>query len=848
MALSLPNKGYPGLLDTGVRVLRTPDIPAPNNAMGEALGDAANKLAALQRTMVEAQDTRQLIEAEDAMGQAMARQMKFQQDNVNESDWLPQWEQEVTNLKTQFGELKLTDGARLNLTRTLNRFSSNQGLEIQGAAFKQAVNRTNTAAMNQAIAAADVGDDDGVDRALSKIPPNFMFPEQVERERMRLKEAAKNKRWEIASNNAKTIIGNGGSIEDALSVIDATDAPDDIKELTKVGVRQLHERTVETKANKADAEYYGSILNRLADGTPKAELLADVEKRIQSGQVSGRSLDTFARLKSSLKGDIGATPDQLEELINSEVLPYNPEQDPTFKKAAEIQQKALELGLNPLQAQRFNALMANADERHKTPESRVAASLHLEARKLLADFGDKSALTADKDPTVLQTLQKAYALEHWGIDSVTADKIRKLTKTSPSEAIALFRETSNARKPLTKNAVGQVVDDKGLKYEDGGVKYSASVINPDEIAQLAPADIQAFERAVANKSFITTDEGEQREAAMIKAQLQGELDDWAESFRKQEKRNPTKDDYLNKMRSLTEPYEDSELWKPTLPDIQMPRKTNARSPEPNRYTVEPDGSFSGLASSYGYEGDADNGYNSVGFKRGEQPWYGEAPTIALAPSVAENLGVSLPRRTKDGWDLSNSYVEIEANGQKTRAIYDENGMYIVAASKNKLVDLTPEASAALGLPIKSNHPVKVRKDNRGQAKNSGASSVLGYELREPFPGEVDFFRKNPHVAGMAAEDGKITLNPHSKLSDAEKQSVAINEAVRLYLRENEHTLSFEVTDEQRKAFEGTAYGADEKALRETIVARIISGDASAKATDEQKKIANSIRKEMQSRA
>ena len=54
-------------------------------------------------------------------------------------------------------------------------------------------------------------------------------------------------------------------------------------------------------------------------------------------------------------------------------------------------------------------------------------------------------------------------------------------------------------------------------------------------------------------------------------------------------------------------------------------------------------------------------------------------------------------------------MEVEANGRKTNAIFDETGMYLVEASKDKLIDLTPEASNALGLPIKNNAKVKVRK-------------------------------------------------------------------------------------------------------------------------------------------
>jgi hypothetical protein len=132
--------------------------------------------------------------------------------------------------------------------------------------------------------------------------------------------------------------------------------------------------------------------------------------------------------------------------------------------------------------------------------------------------------------------------------------------------------------------------------------------------------------------------------------------------------------------------------------------------ESQRYTRLADGSYEGMASSYGYAGDADNGYKSLGMLRGEQPWYVELPTVALAPRMAEELGVELPRKKKDGtWDWSRSVVEVESGGKKTKAIFDETGMYLVEASKNKLIDLTPEASDILGLPQKSNAKVTVRK-------------------------------------------------------------------------------------------------------------------------------------------
>lgn len=120
-----------------------------------------------------------------------------------------------------------------------------------------------------------------------------------------------------------------------------------------------------------------------------------------------------------------------------------------------------------------------------------------------------------------------------------------------------------------------------------------------------------------------------------------------------------------------------------------------------------------------------------------------------------------------------------------------------------------------------------------------AEAVYGYEVRQPFPGEDAFFRSNPHVGGMAAEDGRITLNPYSKLSPAEKQAVARNEAVRLFQRDNGVRYTFPLTEAQKMAFAGSPYADDLDSARQTIVARALSGDPSAgQLTDDQRSAAD----------
>lgn len=111
--------------------------------------------------------------------------------------------------------------------------------------------------------------------------------------------------------------------------------------------------------------------------------------------------------------------------------------------------------------------------------------------------------------------------------------------------------------------------------------------------------------------------------------------------------------------------------------------------------------------------------------------------------------------------------------------------------------------------------------------------------REPNKTELKYFEKNPTVGGMAAEDGKIIINPYSNLNDGEKHAIRINEFTRLHLRDN--PVDFTVTPQQAETFKN--YGSPQD-IQHTILGRIISGDPSSMATPEQQLIGNQLMKSM----
>jgi hypothetical protein len=105
--------------------------------------------------------------------------------------------------------------------------------------------------------------------------------------------------------------------------------------------------------------------------------------------------------------------------------------------------------------------------------------------------------------------------------------------------------------------------------------------------------------------------------------------------------------------------------------------------------------------------------------------------------------------------------------------------------------------------------------------------VWGYDIRDPYDSENYYFQKNRNVSGMAADDGRIVLNPFSKLQPHEFDAVAKNEAARLYMREKKFKFDFDPTPEQMQSFSGTAYENDQDNMKATILARALSGDPSA---------------------
>ena len=185
-------------------------IPRQGEQWAKALGQASEAFQVMAKKTAEANDTRQLIEAEGDMRRHAMEFQQFQQTTTDQEQWLPEWQKRQTEMQKRMDGMKLTDGARLRLTSSFGRWSDSNAIAIQGEAFKHAVGRSLDAVKLRAAEGAKAGDYGQIDNALSLAVEGSMTPEQKELERARLYEIAKNANREREKMMADTIVKEKG--------------------------------------------------------------------------------------------------------------------------------------------------------------------------------------------------------------------------------------------------------------------------------------------------------------------------------------------------------------------------------------------------------------------------------------------------------------------------------------------------------------------------------------------------------------------------------------------------------------------------------------------------------------
>ena len=126
--------------------------------------------------------------------------------------------------------------------------------------------------------------------------------------------------------------------------------------------------------------------------------------------------------------------------------------------------------------------------------------------------------------------------------------------------------------------------------------------------------------------------------------------------------------------------------------------------------------------------------------------------------------------------------------------------------------------------------------------------IYGYEVRNPHDSEKEWFESNLNTPAMSTQDGKIIFNPFVEINNKQRKGLLINEASRLWMKQNDFAPKFSPTIEQLDSFKGTPYENKPMDISHTIIGRILSNDKSAGAiTTEQQKAADFVRKYLEKR-
>lgn len=157
--------------------------PSQGMQMAEAIGQVGAVAANLQSKYAELTDTRNLIEAEEVMRAKTQEFDMWRRDpaNADESQWLPKWQEMQNATQKHIDGLKITDRARLNLSRSFGQWADKQTISVQGDAFKNAGRRTGAALQLRIEQGEGLGDDGQIESSYgAAVKTGVMLPEEAE--------------------------------------------------------------------------------------------------------------------------------------------------------------------------------------------------------------------------------------------------------------------------------------------------------------------------------------------------------------------------------------------------------------------------------------------------------------------------------------------------------------------------------------------------------------------------------------------------------------------------------------------------------------------------------------------
>lgn len=226
--------------------------------MGRAIGQAGETLVGLQAKYAELVDARSMIAAENVMRQTTNdfNTWRLDPQNADEGAWLPKWQEMQSAAQKQIDGLKMTEGARLNTTRSWGRWSDAQTISVQGDVFKQGVQRAKDAIDLRVMQATEAGDDERIRSSYQHAATlGVMTPERAALEEHAALQKSKQVRVSRFNESLDTMLNDPAS------------KPDEVR----ASIRQNPDLTDSEKSNlltKLDNRFKDAELEHLIDTNP----------------------------------------------------------------------------------------------------------------------------------------------------------------------------------------------------------------------------------------------------------------------------------------------------------------------------------------------------------------------------------------------------------------------------------------------------------------------------------------------------------------------------------------------------------------------------------------------------
>lgn len=494
-------------------------------AIGDALQGLGEQGSRLAIAYNQANDARHLIEAEQEMQSTVLDFAKWQAENPEESNWIPEWEKRTQGLQKSFDKRKISDSARLGLTRSFGRWSTGETLQLQGQAVKQAGQRARTAASNTIQMALETGDEERANSAVDLlVASNNAFPEEAQSMRLAIADKVKAKRQTDALNYANAALDQR-DIEGAKAIIQSAPFDDSERKMRLAQIDATHAVNEQKDEFQALALTKPQEALKSLDDPQKFALVSPGDREVMRTQtksiIAGQSLDAFRDIKSRIDlgqvkpGETFESFKELDPLMRDQLLAYNRDFANKSSMNTPAEYEAAIAAIDNLQ-----------DDGSGLPRAQLESGIESRfngpyAEQLKKRLDDKFA-----DPAKSEVLKEALGqLNRWAFDEkrfgeyqrpvlgpdgnpVVTEKSVKTLETGKSSGLLWWRKLPWMGGPVeTQKVVEQDTKQIEKVLEDDPVKR-------DAIAARLGMIRAALEKEAAAGKITTPDEAMQRAAEL----------------------------------------------------------------------------------------------------------------------------------------------------------------------------------------------------------------------------------------------------------------------------------------------------------------------------------------------